>query len=172
MSEIHLNRRGINTIEVPEKVEVAPGSEVLLRIINHGSPLHITLASANSSPYTGFFHENLYVGEIEEFPIPIRESAYPGVFDVEVIAGYGARKATFRVVVREPAGPETVPVAVSPPAPAPATTPRPPATVLAPVGAALILYALWLAYRIDLLNAAAFAALLLGVILTWLRQRS
>jgi len=170
LSEIHLNRRGINTIEVPEKVEAAPGSEVALLIVNHGSPLHITLASVNSSPYTGFFHENLYVGEREEFHIPIQESAYPGVFDVEVIAGYGARKATFRVVVREEAGPE--PVAASPTAPAPAAAPRPPVTVLVPVGAALILYALWLAYRVDLLNAVAFAALLLGVILTWLRQRS
>ena len=172
MLEIHLNRRGINTIEVPEKVEAAPGDEVALRIVNHGSPLHITLASVNSSPYTDFFHENLYVGESEEFPIPIRETAYPGVFDVEVIAGYGARKATFRVVVREPATPEAGPVAASPAAPAPATLPLPPPTVLVPVGAALILYALWLAYRIDLLNAAAFAALLLGVILTWLQRRS
>jgi uncharacterized membrane protein len=37
---------------------------------------------------------------------------------------------------------------------------------------ALVLYGLWLVYRVDLLNAASFAALLLGVILAWLRQRS
>jgi hypothetical protein len=35
-----------------------------------------------------------------------------------------------------------------------------------------VLYGLWLASGIDLLNAAAFAVLLVGVILAWLRQRS
>jgi hypothetical protein len=55
MSEIHLNRRGINTIEVPDVVEAMPGSDLALRLVNHGSPLHITLASANSSTFTGFF---------------------------------------------------------------------------------------------------------------------
>jgi len=109
MSEIHLNRRGINAIEVPQEVEAAAGSDLVLRIVNHGSPLHITLASSNSSPFTGFFHENLYVGESEEFRIPIREDAYPGIFTVEVIAGYGARKAQFRVVVRERKAPEPGP---------------------------------------------------------------
>jgi hypothetical protein len=114
MSEIHLNRRGINFIEVPEEVEATPGSDLTLHIINHGSPLHITLASTNSSIFTDFFHENLYVVGDAEFTIPIREGAYPGVFSVEVISGYGARRAEFRVVVRERAAPEPEPVEVSP----------------------------------------------------------
>ncbi|MBA7480281.1 hypothetical protein ES707_15730 [subsurface metagenome] len=174
MSEIHLNRRGINAIEVPDEVEAMPGSDLALRLVNHGSPLHITLASTNSSTFTSFFHENLYVNGIEEFHIPIRENAYPGVFNVEVIAGYGARRAEFRVVVRERAAPEPEPVEFSPTAAAPAVSFRWRSSipVLALVAAALVLYGLWLAYRVDLLNAAAFAALLLGVILTWLRQRS
>ncbi|MCT8336025.1 hypothetical protein FKB36_00560 [Methanoculleus sp. Afa-1] len=174
MTEIFLNRRGINSIEVPDEVEVEPGSDLLLRIVNLGSPLHITLASQNSSAFTGFFHENLYVNGPEEFIIPIRENVYPGTFTVEVIAGYGARKAEFLVVVREPPAPECE-CAEGPAAPAP--TPRSlrwgafiPALLL--IAAALVLYGLWLAYRVDLLNAAAFAALLLGVILAWLRQRS
>jgi hypothetical protein len=169
MSEIHLNRRGINAIEVPQEVEAAAGSYLVLRIVNHGSPLHITLASSNSSPFTGFFHENLYVDESEEFHIPIRENAHPGIFNVEVIAGYGAKKAQFRVFVREQAAPEPEaagPVSAGPALPAIALPPLP------PVAVALVLYGLWLALRIDILNAAAFAALLIGVLLTWLRQRS
>jgi len=174
MTEILLNRRGINSIEVPEEVEIEPGSDLLLRIVNLGSPLHITLASPNSSAFTGFFHENLYVNGPEEFVIPIRENVYPGTFNIEVIAGYGAKKAEFRVVVRDRAAPEPEP-AEAPAAPAvSARTLRwrssaPPFLLIA---AALVLYGLWLAYRMDLLNAAAFAALLLGVILGWLRQRS
>lgn len=174
MSEIHLNRRGINSIEVPGEVEAAPGSDVALRIINHGLPLHITLASTDSSIFTDFFHENLYVGGDEMFYIPIRENAYPGVFSVEVISGYGARRAKFKVVVRERATPESESVEVPPPALAPGVSLRwqPYIPALALGAVAVVLYGLWLTYRVDLLNAAAFAALLVGVILTWLRQRS
>jgi len=174
MTEILLNRRGINSIEVPDVVEVEPGSELLLRIINLGSPLHITLASPNSSAFTSFFHENLYVNGPEEFVIPIRENVYPGTFTVEVIAGYGARKAEFRVVVREPPAPECE-CAEAPAAPVVSARMlrwRSSAPALLLIAAALVLYGLWLVYRMDLLNAAAFAALLLGVILAWLRQRS
>lgn len=173
MSEIHLNRRGINAIEVPDVVEAMPGSDLALRLVNHGSPLHITLASANSSTFTDFFHENLYVNGTEEFTIPIREDAYPGTFNVEVIAGYGARRVGFRVVVRERAKSEIEPVEFSPTAAIAEVSPRrrPSIPVFALITAALVLYGLWLAYRVDLFNAAAFAALLLGVIFTWLRQR-
>ena len=174
MPEIHLNRRGITTVEVPHEVEAMPGSDLVLSIVNHGSPLHITLASTNSSTFTDFFHENLYVGKSEEFRIPIRENAYPGVFSVEVIAGYGARRAEFRVFVRERPAPEPGPVEVSLPEAAPAAPSRwrSSAPVILLGTAALALYGLWLAYRIDLFNAAAFAALLVGVVLAWLRQRS
>ncbi|MCK8518518.1 DUF7524 family protein [Methanoculleus sp. 7T] len=174
MSEIHLNRRGINSIEVPGEVEAAPGSDLALRIVNHGLPLHITLASTDSAIFTDFFHENLYVNGDEMFYIPIRENAYPGVFSVEVISGYGARRAKFRVVVRERATPDPEPVEATPPAPPPGLSfrwrPYIPALTLGAV--AVVLYGFWLTYRVDLLNAAAFAALLLGVIITWLRQRS
>lgn len=174
MTEIHLSRRGINTIEVPDEVEAAPGSDLVLQIINHGSPLHITLASSNSSPFTDFYHENLYVGRSEEFQFPIREDAYPGVFNIEVIAGYGARKMEFRVVVRERAAPKPEPPVVPAPPAAPARSLqwRSSAPPLLLTAAALVLYGLWLVYRSDLLNAAAFAVLLLGAVLAWLRQRS
>ncbi len=179
MSEIHLNRRGINAIDVPGEVEAAPGSDLSLRIVNHGSPLHISLATTNSVAYTDFIHENLYVDTDAEFHIPIREDAPPGIFSVEVIAGYGARRATFKVIVREHIAPAPEPIS-APPRPAPPTAftglhlalKLPPLPVLAPVAAALVLYILWIASGIDLLNVAAFVALLVGVILAWLRQRS
>jgi len=175
MSEIHLNRRGINAIEVPGEVEAAPGSDLSLRIVNHGSPLHISLATANSAAFTDFIHENLYVGVDAEFHIPIREDAPPGVFSVEVIAGYGARRAQFRVAVRERKAPEPEPVDALPAAARAVSLPSlplPPLPVLAPVATALVLYGLWIASGIDLFNAAAFAVLLVGVILAWQRQRS
>ncbi|MDN7011770.1 hypothetical protein FGW20_01680 [Methanoculleus sp. FWC-SCC3] len=174
MTEIHLNRRGINAIEVPDEVEVTAGSDLVLRIVNHGSPLHITLASSNSSAFTSFFHENLYVSGDEEFAVPIRENAYPGIFTIEVIAGYGARRSEFRVIVRERAAPEPEP-AVVPAAPVAPVVPfrwDSSIPILALVAAALVFYGLWLIYQVDLLNAVAFAALLVGVILVWLRQRS
>ncbi|HOI12970.1 MAG TPA: hypothetical protein PLG75_03895 [Methanoculleus sp.] len=173
MSEIHFNRRGINSIEVPDEVEGVPGSDLVIRVVNHGSPLHITLASSNSSTFTGFFHENLYVNGNEEFRIPIRANAYPGAFNVEVITGYGAKRAEFRVVVRERAAPEPEPVEVPATPAVPATSIQWRSFVLPlTLAAALVLYGLWFVYRVDLLNAAAFAALLAGVILAWLRQRS
>jgi hypothetical protein len=45
-------------------------------------------------------------------------------------------------------------------------------SILILVIAAVVLYWLWVVYRADLLNAAAFGALILGVILAWLRRRS
>jgi Flp pilus assembly protein TadB len=45
-------------------------------------------------------------------------------------------------------------------------------SILILVIAAVVLYGLWVVYRADLLNAAAFVALILGVILAWLRRRS
>ncbi len=177
MSVIHLNRRGINSIEVPEKVEAVPGSDLALRIVNHGSPVHITLASTDSSVFTDFFHKNLYVDSDLVFLIPIRESAYPGTFTIEVISGYGARRMEFEVVVRDRPAPEPEPLPVedSPVAPNSAgllSRWRPSLPIVALGAAALVLYGLWLVYQVDILNAGAFAALLAGVILIWLRQRS
>jgi hypothetical protein len=173
IDEIHLNRRGINSIEVPAEIETTIGSEVTLRLINHGSPLHITLSSPNSAMFTDFFHENFYIDGEAEFRVPIREAAYPGFFDVNVISGYGTRRAQFRVVVREPAKPEC-PSAEAPPLPPRREVrwERMPVPTLILGGVSLVLYALWVMFGLDILNAAAFAALVLGVILLWFRQRS
>ncbi|NYT06013.1 MAG: hypothetical protein GKC04_06550 [Methanomicrobiales archaeon] len=99
--EIHVNRRGINSIEVPPQVEVEAGFPLLVRIINDGTPVHLTLSTSNAGMFTDFYHENLYVRDVLEFRIPTKEDAYAGFFDVEAITGYGTRKASFRVFVKK-----------------------------------------------------------------------
>jgi hypothetical protein len=99
--EVHLNRRGINSVEVPVQVEVDAGSTLVLRIVNHGSPLHISLSSPNSRMFTDFYHENLYMQDSLEYTIAIFEDAYAGFFDVDVITGYGINKGSFRVFVKK-----------------------------------------------------------------------
>ncbi len=170
--EIHINRRGIHSIDVPTGVEVTAGSDLVLLLINHGSPLHVTLASANSGAFTDFFHENLYIADREEFRIPIRENAYPGSFDVGVITGYGMRRAQFAVAVAQ--APEEAPASAPLQTIAPLLTLRErlpvPAMILGTVS--LILYVLWLLSGFNPLNYAAFVALLLGVVALWFWQRS
>ena len=60
--EVHLNRSGINSIDLPrEKVSVEPGSGLRLVFSNRGAPIHITVTTSNAGMYTDFFHENMYV---------------------------------------------------------------------------------------------------------------
>ncbi|KUG20490.1 MAG: hypothetical protein KO206_07605 [Methanomicrobiaceae archaeon] len=170
--EIHLNRRGINTIEPPAEVTVAPGETLDLRLINHGSPLHITLSSSNSGMFTDFFHENLFVRDEDRYAIPIREDAYAGFFDVSVITGYGACKASFRVIVQPPArAEEPVPEEARIPV-RPARRRRFPLPAGMLLAASLLLYSSWLLFRLEALNYLAFLALLLGVFAVWYWQRS
>lgn len=171
--DIHLNRRGINSIEVPAEVTVPAGSDLSLNLMNHGAPLHLTLSSQNSGMFTDFFHANLYIVDRDMFTIPVRPDAYPGFFDVAVITGYGARKAQLRVVVH----PVTEPVREVPETPEP--LPQAPSRRshrLLPAGLlivlALVLYGFWLLLQIDILNYAAFLALLAGVLALWYWRRS
>ncbi|RXE56828.1 hypothetical protein ABH15_01330 [Methanoculleus taiwanensis] len=171
--EIHLNRRGINSIEVHPEVAVTAGSDLALEMINHGAPLHLTLSSQNSGMFTDFFHANLYVADREAFIIPIRPDSYPGFFDVAIITGYGAKRAAFRVVVHQvppevPEEPEELPP--HPQAPARRIGVALPAGFL--VAAGLVLYGLWLAFRLDMYNYTAFLALLAGVLMLWFSRRS
>ncbi|MDN7024837.1 hypothetical protein FGU65_08045 [Methanoculleus sp. FWC-SCC1] len=171
--DIHLNRRGINSIEVPAEITVPAGSDLSVNLINHGAPLHLTLSSQNSGMFTDFFHANLYIVDRDTFTIPVRPDAYPGFFDVAVITGYGARKAQLRVVVHPmPEAPPPEPKMPEPELQASVrrTHPLLPAGLL--VGAALVLYGLWLVLQIDTLNYAAFLALLAGVLALWFWRRS
>ena len=99
--EIFLNRIGINSIDIPrEKVLAEPGSGLVLRFLNRGAPIHITVTSANASMYTDFFHENMYIVDEAVLSIPIRKESGDGTFDLEIIAGYGAVKAALPVLVQ------------------------------------------------------------------------
>ena len=174
MLEIHLNRRGINSIEVPKEAEATPGSDLVLHIVNHGSPTHISISSTNSSPYTDFLHENLYIVGEEEFHISIKDDAYMGAFSLGIISGYGARREEIQIIVREQEIPEPVPIEMPQPVPAHAVSSgwRPFTLPIFLGVVAVVLYGLWVIYQADILNIIAFVTLILGVILAWSRQRS
>lgn len=168
--DIHLNRRGINSVEVPAQVEIDAGSTLILRIVNHGSPLHISLSSPNSRMFTDFYHENLYMQDSLEYAIAIFEDAYAGFFDVDVITGYGTNKGSFRVFVKKFIEKEI-------PAPEPdqpqerqkrSLFPWIPAGLLLIAAAA---YLAWLSNGEIIWNYLSFTALVIGVLGAWFFRR-
>jgi hypothetical protein len=169
--EIFLNRSGINSIEVFKgEARVEIGGILTLRFFNRGSPLHITVTSSNAGPFTLFFHENLYVVDETLFSIPIFPDCHEGFFDIEIITGYGVMKAAFRVDVT-PGSLRPAPGKNREPPLQPVAHGRPhPLMVM--MGTALVLYSAWLYLKIDLLNTASFAALIIGAVYTWYRQSS
>lgn len=171
-AEIHINRRGINSIEAPSQVEISAGDSLILHIINHGPPIHLTLSSDNSAPFTEFYHENLYLGEQQEYRIPLYENAFEGSFDLAVITGYGMHRGTIRVRVNRFIQ-KKEPVLEAPPAEIPSPEPKRsfPLLIVLLLLAAGIVYGAWLVEGIDLLNYAAFAALSSAVLVAWLSRR-
>lgn len=169
--EVFLNRAGINSIEVPKgQVRAETGGILHLKFFNRGSPIHITVASSNAGPFTSFFHENLYVVDETLFSIPILPESTEGFFDIEIITGYGVMKAAFRVdVVPGLVRPSQEKAREPPLQPVAHGRPHP---LMVMMGIALILYAAWLYTRIDLLNTASFATLIIGAVYTWYRQSS
>lgn len=169
--EVYLNRSGINSIEVPKgQVKVDIGGILHLNFFNRGSPIHITVTSSNAGSYTSFFHENLYIVDETLFSIPIFPDSHEGFFDIEIITGYGVMKAAFRVDVR-PGSPGPAREKIREPSLQPVAHGRPhPLMVM--MGIALILYSAWLYLKIDLLNTASFATLIIGAVYTWYRQSS
>ena len=169
--EIHLNRRGINSIEVPAKAEVKTGSTLVLNLVNHGTPLHVTISSTNSALFTSFYHENLFVQDMLEYAIPIKEDAYAGYFDIYIITGYGTKKANFRIFV-EKAEKEEPPIPTE-------ELPEPEREgevagawlLLVLMVVAGIAYGGWLLSKNDLLNYIAFVSALAGVIVAWYSPR-
>ena len=173
--DIYINRRGINTIEVPRQVEVAAGSTLILRFINMGHPTHVSISATNSQLYTPFIQENLYVGDMMEFEIPIRDGPYAGVFDLEVVTGYGTKKTTFKVFVTKKCEPplQQTPAMVEE-SPFRFTFSFP--VVLTVLG--VLVYLVWLFARMDslflndLLNVLGFLLVLGGSLLAWYSHRS
>ncbi len=168
-TEIHLNRSGINTIDIPpENAQVECGGHLKIRFKNRGAPIHITATTSNAGMFTDFFHENMYVIDEVMLGIPLRKACAPGFFDIDIIAGYGAMKATLRVeVIVKPSWEEKSlekELSVQPEAHG-----RPHLLMVA-MAIGLVLYCIWYYTRIEIFNLAAFIALIVGALFIWYRQ--
>jgi hypothetical protein len=167
--EVYLNRSSINSVDIPQKkVFTEPGARLILKFLNRGAPIHITVTSSNAGMFTDFFHENMYIVDEAVLSIPLRKDCPEGSFDLEIIAGYGAVKAALPVVVlppqhMRPKVQEEYPMQ-------PVAHGRPHMLMIA-MGIALILYCTWIYSDIAFLNIAAFIILIVGALFTWYRQR-
>jgi hypothetical protein len=167
--EIYLNRSGINSIDIPrEKVLVEPGEGLVLKFLNRGAPIHITITSSNASMFTDFFHENMYIVDEAVLSIPLRKDCGEGTFQLDIIAGYGAVKEALPVSVvslqhMRPKVQEEYSLQ-------PVARGRP-HLLMVTMGIGLILYCGWLYSGIEFLNIAAFIILIVGALYTWYRQR-
>ena len=167
--EIFLNRTGINTIDIPrEKVIAESGTGLILKFMNRGAPIHITITSSNASAFTDFFHENMYIVDEAALSIPIRKDCGEGAFDLEIIAGYGVVKAAIPVSVVTP---QHMRPRVQEEYPMQPVARGRPHLLMVTMGIALILYCGWLYTEIPFLNIASFIVLIVGALYTWYRQR-
>jgi hypothetical protein len=163
--EIHLNKRGINSVELPAQVQVEAGKNLVLSFNNHGHPLHVSLSAVNAVKFTSFVHENLFVQGQTEYEIPVFEDAKDGAFSLEVVTGYGRTKAEMKVLVQRP-----------PPAKVEEKKEEKPAgmqlpwNLVGPVALGLILYAMSFLPDLGILKDLAFFILLAGLLIPWLQQ--
>lgn len=166
VAEVHLNRTGVNSIELgTREVLVDAGSDLVILMKNHGSPTHATVRTHNGGAYTDFYHENVYVDGDIQYRIPIRESSGDGIFDLDIITGYGSKTSRLKVVVskacpvipyEEEMAPEAEPVRRT----------TPPLISLIPCVIACIIYLVWLSFRgADLAPVDAFATSLIILLL-------
>ena len=165
--EIHLNRRGINTIELPAQAMAEAGKDLVLSFNNHGHPLHVSLAATNAARFTSFAHENLFVQGETEFPVPILADAGEGAFTLEVVTGYGRTRAEMKVMVRRPAPEEPAAVKEEEKPAGPGI----PWLKLVPVVLGLVLYAASFLPGMALLKDLAFFVLLAGLLLAWSQKQ-
>lgn len=166
---IYLNRSGINSIDRPrEKVIAEPGAGLVLKCLNRGAPIHITITSSNASMFTDFFHENMYIVDEGVLSIPIRKDCGEGSFELDIIAGYGAVKATLPVSVIVQ---QHMRLKVQEEYPLQPVAHGRPHRLMVAMGIGLIIYCAWLYTDIAFLNIAAFMVLIVGALFTWYRQR-
>jgi len=103
---IHLNRRGVNSIEFDVQelmIPLEPGEETSfeINVTNYGTPTHIHLAAVGDiRDNITFLSHNPYVRYEETVPVVARiprgeKKLYTG--EVVVTAGYGAKKSAFAV---------------------------------------------------------------------------
>jgi len=173
--EVNINRRGINSVDVVPSIEVAQGDDLVLKLINHGSAIHLTLSSSNSMKYTDFFHDNLYLPDIVEYRIPILDSAPPGSFNVDIITGYGVNKKSLNVVVVLPEETFVSTEEESEPGIKPKTKSGEESEFPWLIAVILIIAGLGfganIVYQNIYINIATFVFLVAGVIVGWLYQR-
>jgi len=169
MTEVYLNRSSINSIEVPkENAHVECGSTLKVRFVNRGAPIHITASTSNAGMFTDFFHENMYVIDEVALGISLRKDCAPGFFDIDIIAGYGAMKATLRVeVIVKPSRGEQVLEKEPPVQPEAHGRPH---LLMVTMAIGLVLYSTWYYTKIEFLNIAAFIVLIVGALFVWYRQ--
>ena len=165
-AEIHLNRREINSIELPSQVEAEAGKSLVLSFNNHGHPLHVSLSARNSGAFTSFMHENLFVQGETEYRIPILEDAREGAFSLEVVTGYGRTSCEMRVLVRKP-----VPEKVEEKVEEKPRRMRVPWLPAGPVVLGLVLYGASFLPDLGILKDLAFFVLLAGLLLPWLQKQ-
>ncbi|MDP3564838.1 MAG: hypothetical protein Q8R70_10150 [Methanoregula sp.] len=167
--EIYLNRSGINSIDLPRgNIQAVTGSNLKVKFVNRGAPIHITISSANASKYTDFFHENLYIVDESVLTIPLFTDIQEGFFNLEIIAGYGVMKTTAKVDVIHPPPKKPIILEESPIQPVSRGRPH---LLMVMMGIALIVYTAWLYTAIELLNICAFIILIVGALFTWYLQR-
>ncbi len=165
--EIHLNRKAINSIELPAQVQAEAGKPLSLSFNNHGHPLHVSLSALNPARFTSFTHENLFVQGETGFEIPIFDDAEEGMFSLEVVTGYGRTKAEMKVIVRKPL-PEMTP-AKEEEVPARMQVPW---KRVAPVILGLVLYGASFLPGLGVLKDLAFLVLLAALLLPWLQKQA
>lgn len=166
---IYLNRSGINTIDIPrEKILAEPGAALVLKFLNRGAPIHITITSSNASMFTEFFHENMYIVDEAVLSIPIRKDCGEGSFELDIIAGYGAVKTALpvSVVVQQ-----HIRLKVQEEYPLQPVAHGRPHLLMVAMGIGLIIYCGWLYTDIAFLNIAAFVVLIIGALFAWYRHR-
>jgi hypothetical protein len=166
--EIYLNRSSINSIDIPrEKILAEPGAGLVLKFLNRGAPVHITITSSNAGMFADFFHETLYIVDEAVLSIPIRKDSGEGSFELDIIAGYGGVKAALPVFVvvqhMRPKVQEEYPLQ-------PVAHGRP-HLLMVTMGIGLILYCAWIYTDIAVFNISAFIILVVGALYTWYRQR-
>lgn len=164
--EIHLNRKAINSIELPAQVQAETGKPLVLSFNNHGHPLHVSLSAMNPARFTSFTHENLFIQGETGFEIPIFEGAEEGAFSIEVVTGYGRTKGEMKVIVRKPLPEYVEKKEEKEPEGLKVPWPR-----VAPIVAGLILYGASFLPGLGVLKDLAFFILLAGLLLPWLQQQ-
>jgi len=167
--EVHLNRSGINSIDLPrEKIIAEPGAGLRIRFLNRGAPIHITATSSNAGLFTDFFHENLYVVDESVLTIPIRKDCVEGVFYLEILSGYGVIKTQMQIHVVHPQAPRPTIQEEYPLQPVAHGRPH---LLMIMMGIALLLYCGWVYTGEEFLNIASFILLIVGALYTWYRQQ-